>query len=534
MSRTLHGHPFFLAALVIGASLSMTQSARAETTIAGSWDLAGEDARGRYQGTVKFSASGQDRFDVVHRAERHGQAVERHGSAQRTGGQLVVTLEAASMIGMVDVLEGRRADRSGMERQVITYAIAGSRLKATLASPRWTEVLTRATSARPSVAQRRVQFVLPNSSLAIANAEIVVTDADLQALLRVRTDAEGRALLPRTAPAGVAAGQTLRLWWRRTSGPGAQVRQAPRVDHTTATTAKELFGARASQRVEVRPPFATWQETYKRLLGTKDVVGFGGFRWSAPARDWDYTSLDCITAAQFIVASATDMGRRGLYRPVAIYNMLRTKAGKPLLEASGFGEVLKPAVGDRAQLARLARSGSVYRGVCRWPWKDMEWGLEGTSACGCGLHLTPRSIMDLAPQLGRVTIISMSQAKRYDGKPMDDWQLFYERSVATLIKRSDGKLYVYHQSRNPLATSRCRTFEKEATLWGTDSFGNAATGVRYIAWTVPDEQVDPAFWIGDDGREFNPRHIRRAFDGPGRGLVRLWDRFTSWLRGFRL
>ena len=140
----------------------------------------------------------------------------------------------------------------------------------------------------------------------------------------------------------------------------------------------------------------------------------------------------------------------------------------------------------------------------------MEWRWDGRSECGCKAHTTPATILKNRDKLGRLNILSMSQAKRPQGPdfgPMSGWTMRYEYSVLILIKRDDGSLYCYHASSSHNEETRCKTFKDEVEYWGVDSYGGRQTDVRYLVWRVDDEQIDPFFWFDENGQDFTPKHI---------------------------
>ena len=95
---------------------------------------------------------------------------------------------------------------------------------------------------------------------------------------------------------------------------------------------------------------------------------------------------------------------------------------------------------------------------------------------------------------------------------MKTWSMKYEYSVLLLIKRSDGSLYTYHATSSHRAQRRAKTFKAEVDNWAHDSSGTRETDVRYLVWRVDDSQIDPFFWLGEDGKEFTPKHLRKALE----------------------
>jgi hypothetical protein len=131
----------------------------------------------------------------------------------------------------------------------------------------------------------------------------------------------------------------------------------------------------------------------------------------------------------------------------------------------------------------------------------MRWGWTGTTSCGCGMHATPRAILDALPRLGELNVLSMSQAKKHPGQPVKTWQLEYEYSVLILYKRpSDGAVFTCH-------SGEWRTFTDEVNLWACDSYGDAVTDVRYMVFQLAPGLVDPFFWLDAQGRPFTPPDV---------------------------
>ena len=356
----------------------------------------------------------------------------------------------------------------------------------------------------PEGASRLVRFVLAGTERPIASARVRLGAAageDLSTTLRLETNAAGIAALPE----GFEQESCDRGWFLTAGRPD----RAPALADSTEL-GEDAFSGAGIVTIPLRYTGPRWQEMYEHMLTVTDIVGSGRFSWNKQTESWDTPILDCITTALYAASAATELGARGLHRGPGLDNMVRDRRGRSMVENSCYKRILSPVFGSASTMRRLAGSGSVYRGVCRWPWKHMEWGWTGTQRCGCGAHATPRDILDNKDQLGRLNILSMSQAKRPAGPdhgPMSGWTMRYEYSVLLLIKRDDGSLYTYHASTSHDPERRCKTFVDEVENWATDSYGTKETDVRYLVWKVDDAQIPPFFWLGDDGEEFTPEHI---------------------------
>lgn len=357
---------------------------------------------------------------------------------------------------------------------------------------------------KDAAGQGATTFVLKGTDRPIANSIIVLAVRDgglLKAKHTLKTNAAGIASLPEALP---EEGEFETFFLRRKEDFSRRPESK-----TDMVKVSDLKGEE-DKEVGLRYFGPRWKTEYEHMLTVKDIVGSGGFRWNSAKKEWDTPILDCITSAFYAVAAATDLGNRGIYKPPSVDNMLRDKRGRPMVVNSCFKNVLTPVWGNNETMARLATSGSVYRGVCRWPWKSMRWGWTGTSDCGCGAHVTPATIMNNVDKLGKINILSMSQAKRPKGPdygPMSGWTMRYEYSVLVLIKRDDGSLYCYHASTSHSPRKRCKTFKDEVEYWGVDSYGSKQTDVRYLVWKADDSQIDPFFWLDENGQEFTPEHI---------------------------
>ncbi|MDF1665723.1 MAG: hypothetical protein P1V97_28445 [Planctomycetota bacterium] len=348
------------------------------------------------------------------------------------------------------------------------------------------------------------RFVLKGTSRPISDTVIILANRSgglLKSKFTIKTNASGIAALPEELP---STGEYEVFFIRRKEDFSKRPKSK-----TDLVKVSDLKGE-DDKEVGLRYFGPRWKTEYEHMLTVKDIVGSGGFRWNKEKGEWVTPILDCITSAFYAVAAAADLGVRGIYKPPSVDNMLRDKRGRPMVVNSCFKNLLKPVWGSNDTMARLATSGSVYRGVCRWPWKSMRWGWTEENDCGCGAHVTPATIMNNPEKLGRINILSMSQAKRPKGPdygPMSGWTMRYEYSVLVLIKRDDGSLYCYHASSSHNERKRCKTFKDEVEYWGVDSYGSKQTDVRYLVWKADDSQIDPFFWLDENGNEFTPKHI---------------------------
>lgn len=351
----------------------------------------------------------------------------------------------------------------------------------------------------PPVGQGRVRFVLAGTTLPIANETVTLVAATTTGLARVadlKTDRRGEVALD-PALRGRAG---LRACFANRTIPDAELAARPVARTTEIDGASLRFGA----TIPLAYHGPRLSDLAKRLEKADWDVGSGGFGWDAQAHAWKARTLDCISSALFAVSYATDLGERGGFRPFSTYNMIRLKDGRPFLPNSPFAPLLSLAFGEPATYEKLAGAGSVYKNVCRWPWELMRWGWEGTSSCGCGLHVTPRTIRDALPELGEINVLSMSQTKKQPGKPMKEWELEYEYSVLILYKRpSDGAVFTCH-------SGEWRTFREEVDFWACDSYGDAITDVRYMVFQLAPGEVEPFFWLDARGRPFTPPEILQS------------------------
>jgi len=422
----------------------------------------------------------------------------KDASASSSGSQLLKLNAPAGVAGALAEATGGEAGTAQLQGKLLSTG----RGRLSLA---WTGAngeAGRESWDRLESESRLVRFVLKGTDRPIADSTIYLgqsSDSGFETAHKFKTNSAGLATIPRLSKESFAA-----FFTRYTET--VENRPAKRTDSVT----REQLEGTELPTVELRYFGPRWKDIYEHMLTVDDVVGSGGFRWDSSADDWNTPILDCITTALFVAASSTNMGRRGLYYSPSLENMLKDKKGRPMVANSSFRDILSPVWGTKDTMARLARSGSVYRGVCRWPWRKMVWGWKGTSDCGCGAHVTPATILQNTDKLGRVNIISMSQAKRPEGPdhgPMSGWTMRYEYSVLVLIKRSDGTLYCYHATSSKRPESRCKTFKEEVDHWAVDSWGSQETDVRYLVWKVDDAQIDPFFFMDEKGEEFTPEHI---------------------------
>lgn len=424
-------------------------------------------------------------------------------------GPLKLTLKGARGLGsaLTDAMED--TETAGASRTGQATADGDDKLSVTWSGSDGTSG-TETWTRLPATARNTLRFIWKGTDKVIAGSRVFfgrsVGDRRFEIEHEIQTNGSGLAERPRLEGDG-----PWQVFFQRVSdSDDPKTRSREKTDTITA----EQLEAEGDGVVTVELNFfgPRWKTTFEHMMTVKDIVGSGGFRWNEDAREWDTPILDCITSAFFIAADATRMGERGIYVAPAVDNMIKTKRGEPTVENTCFKKVLTPVWGSTADFALLARSGSVFAGATAWPWNDMVWGWEGTSPMRGTVkaHVTPRTILNNLDKLGKVNILSMSQAKRPAGPdhgPMSGWTMRYEYSVLCLFKRDDGSVYCYHASSSFDPERRCRTFKDEMEYWGTDSYGSKETDVRYLVWKVDDSQIDPFYWLDDDGSEYTPPHI---------------------------
>jgi hypothetical protein len=239
------------------------------------------------------------------------------------------------------------------------------------------------------------------------------------------------------------------------------------------------------------------------------------------ATGWKAKKVNCITSANFFLGYMLQKGGNG-YKPAATDNLVKASA-----TGTGFSDhynVLKPAFSpaDTVTVQKLhASKSSSYAGADRWPYWDMPFGMTKSTTCKCGLHVSPKFVLDGRGKLPRVSVASVSLASGTKVGGATEWWRSWDQDASTpfdlskfklrweytvmLVFHVDGDLYVYHHT--PAAKDRWRTFRAQA-----EEYVNAASPPRmqdslWLLWGLPDEvwqKQNPTFFQDDDGSEWTP------------------------------
>jgi hypothetical protein len=177
----------------------------------------------------------------------------------------------------------------------------------------------------------------------------------------------------------------------------------------------------------------------------------------------------------------------------------------------------KPHEGNQI-LNKLKTSGSRYKGVDRFPYWEMPFGTTKSAVCKCGLHVSPKYVLDNKDKLARVNVASVSIVKgnpvdwatrAYRGwdkehsRPLNNTKLHWEYTVM-LIFKINKELYTYHHSPN--VSERWRKFITQAQAYVVNT-GSVVKDSLWLVWKLPDEvwkKINPDFFKDDKGNEWHP------------------------------
>lgn len=284
----------------------------------------------------------------------------------------------------------------------------------------------------------------------------------------------------------------------------------------------------------VPAPPRNWQTLHKILMDTSyspDYNSSDTAYWNDKKFKWEIRGgLNCTTSVNFFLAYMLYKEKDG-YDPRIIDNLVNASAREGGVSNSGFSNHFKDlelAFNDRFSgqfnIGRLASSGSQYKGVDRFPWWEMPFGLNKEITCDCGLHVSPKYVMEKRHKLARVNVASVSLASGFkaggltrfkrdvwDGKensfPFDTRKRHWEYTVMLLFKIK-GDLYVYHQAS--AKSLRWRPFRDQAQAY-VDAASKGKGQVQdslWLVWRLPDsawQSRNPLFFKDKHGSEWSPK-----------------------------
>lgn len=265
-----------------------------------------------------------------------------------------------------------------------------------------------------------------------------------------------------------------------------------------------------------------WQELHKMLMDAKYSSNYNSNEtayWNDKTKKWEIKGgINCITSVNFFLGYMLKKGGNG-YSPKILDNLVNASV-RGTGFSDHFGQLqLAFSPGDTTTLKKLATSGARYKGVDRFPYWDMPFGTTKKAACKCGLHVSPKHVLENKDKLARVNIASVSLASgepvgslkrwwRSDEKdttrPFDNTKLHWEYTVMLIFKIRD-KLYTYHHGGAPHASSRWRTFEQQAKVYVHT--GKVVQDSLWLIWKLPDkvwQSINPDFFKDKNGAEWHP------------------------------
>jgi hypothetical protein len=240
--------------------------------------------------------------------------------------------------------------------------------------------------------------------------------------------------------------------------------------------------------------------------------------WNEQTKKWEIKGgINCITSVNFFLGYMLKKGGNG-YSPKILDNLVNASV-RGTGFSDHFGQLqLAFQPGATATLRKIATSGSRYKGADRFPYWEMPFGIGKRAVCRCGLHVSPKYVLENKDKLARVNIASVSLASgkpigalkrwwRSDEKkttrPFSDTKLYWEYTVM-LVFKIKNKLYTYHHS--PQISDRWRKFERQAQEYVRT--GNVVQDSLWLIWKLPDkvwQTINPEFFKDSKGVEWHPK-----------------------------
>ena len=263
-----------------------------------------------------------------------------------------------------------------------------------------------------------------------------------------------------------------------------------------------------------------WQELHKILMGAKYSSNYSSNEtayWNEKDKKWEIKGgINCITSANFFLGYMLKKGGNG-YNPGVGANLVAASQaqGKFSDHFKQLQLAFKPHQGD-AILKKLATSGSRYKGVDRFPYWEMPLGTTKRAVCKCGLHVSPKYVLENKDKLARVNVASVSLASgkpvgaltrwwrdEKTSRPFNDTHLHWEYTVI-LIFKINNELYTYHHSHR--VYERWRKFITQAQALDRNT-GSVIQDSLWLVWKLPDDvwkKINPDFFKDDKGNEWHP------------------------------
>lgn len=263
-----------------------------------------------------------------------------------------------------------------------------------------------------------------------------------------------------------------------------------------------------------------WQGLHKILMSANYSANYSSDEtayWNEKDKKWEIKGgINCITSVNFFLGYMLKKGGNG-YNPKVGDNLVRARV------KGGFSNHFKQLQiafrpGDIATLTKLATSKSHYHGADRFPYWEMPFGLTKSVTCRCGLHVSPKYVLDNKDKLARVNVASVSLASgipvsglkrwwRSDEKettlPFTNTKLLWEYTVMLIFKINQN-LYTYHHSPNK--KDRWRKFERQAQEYVRKN--GIVQDSLWLIWKLPDnvwQTINPGFFKDDKGNEWHPK-----------------------------
>ena len=283
----------------------------------------------------------------------------------------------------------------------------------------------------------------------------------------------------------------------------------------------EMPNGEQQQNTAPKPnPAPRWQKLHKILMGAKYSSNYSSNEtayWNEKDKKWEIKGgINCITSVNFFLGYMLKKGGNG-YKPAVGANLVTASQDK-----NGFSDhfkqlqlAFKPHQGE-VTLKKLRNSGSRYKGVDRFPYWEMPFGTTKRAVCKCGLHVSPKYVIENKDKLARVNVASVSLVSgkpvgtmtrwwrdKETSRPFSDTDLYWEYTVM-LIFKINNELYTYHHSRK--VSERWRKFITQAQAYVVDT-GSKVQDSLWLIWKLPDEvwqQINPDFFKDDKGNEWHP------------------------------